>query len=63
MFSTSVVEYIPCVHKEDIMCTSREYHEYIGTCSPRMFSTSRGIMMHVGDTMSRVGHVQYIGVP
>ena len=38
--------------------TSEGYHEYIGVIS----SVNRGdIMMHVGDTMSTSGDVQYIG--
>ena len=62
----------------DTMSTSRGYHEYIGGCSAHrgtswcmwgipwvhrgVFSTSGDIMMHVGDTMSTSGDVQYIGV-
>ena len=45
------------------MSTSRGYHEYIGRCSVhrRIFSTSEGIMMHVGDTITTSGDAQYIG--
>ena len=35
--------------------------QYIGGVHRGMFSTSRGIMIHVGDTMSTLGDVQYIG--
>ena len=45
------------VHRRDTMSTSGGYHEYIGICS-----VHRGdIMIHVGDTMSTSGDVQYIG--
>ena len=39
------------------MSTSGRYHEYIGGCSVNWGA----IMMHVGDTMSTSGDVQYIG--
>ena len=40
------------------MSTSGRYHEYIGGCSVHRVD----IMMHVGDIMSALGDVQYIGV-
>ena len=39
------------------MRTSEGYHEYIEGCSVHRGDT----MMHVGDTISRSGDVQYIG--
>ena len=54
------------VHRRDTMSTSGGYHEYIRGCSVHwgMFSTSGDVMIHVGDTMSTSGDVQYIaGIP
>ena len=45
------------VHRRDTMSTSGGYHEYIGGCSVHR----EDIMIHVGDTMSTSGDVQYIG--
>ena len=61
VFSTSegYHEYIwGClVHQRDTMSTSGGYHEYIRGCSVHWGD----IMIHVGDTMSTLGDVQYIG--
>ena len=45
------------LHRRDTMSTSGGYHEYIGGCSVHWGD----IMIHVGDTMSTWGDVQYIG--
>ena len=44
------------VHRRDTMSTSGEYHEYIGGCSVHrgMFSTSEGIMIHVGEQLDKI---------
>ena len=48
------------VHCRDTMSTSGGYHEYIRGCSVHWGN----IMIHVGDTMSTPGEVQYIrGIP
>ena len=52
------VQYIGgCSVHRGVFSISGGYHEYIGGCS-----VHRGdIMMNVGDTMSTLGDVQYIG--
>ena len=46
------------VHWRDTMSTLGGYHEYIRGCLVHQGD----IMIHVGDTMSASGDVQYIGV-
>ena len=47
-----------------VFSTSEGYHEYIGECSVHRrdtMSTSRNIMIHVGDTMSTSGMFSTLG--
>ena len=57
IFSTSGGGGVLYIRGEGVFSTSGGYLEYIGGCSVHR----RDIMIHVGDIMSTLGGVQYIG--